>query len=167
MRSLLRVKRYTDELEHAESVLLALARSVVHDIGKIGLADAILLKKGPLMPEEWEVMRGHPVISERICHDLRSFRLVLPIIRHHREKQDGSGYPDGLKDEEVPLTARVQQVVDVYDALTTERPYKAAMSPIQAFETINEEVVKGWWDPEVVAAFQGLVLNNGSRHGHV
>ena len=73
----------------------------------------------------------------------------------------------GLKDEEVPLTARVQQVVDVYDALTTERPYKAAMSPIQAFETINEEVVKGWWDPEVVAAFQGLVLNNGSRHGHV
>ena len=205
VRSLLRVKSYTDELERAESVLFALARSiegkdpytedhcerlsdygvllgkrlglpeeqitalhragVVHDVGKVAVPDAILLKPGRLTPEEWEIMRQHPVVGESICKGLKSFRLVLPIIRHHHEKRDGSGYPDGLAGDDIPLTARILQVVDVYDALTTERPYKAAMSPIAALETLNEEVAKGWWDPEVVAAFQGLVLNNGSREG--
>jgi putative two-component system response regulator len=97
---------------------------IVHDIRKVVVPDAILLKPGPLSPGEIAVMRKHPVVGERICAPLKTLRLVLPIIRHHHEKRDGSGYPDGLSGEEIPLAARILQLADVYDALTTDRPYR-------------------------------------------
>jgi putative two-component system response regulator len=88
---------------------------------------------------------------------LKSFRFVLPIIRHHHEKLDGSGYPDGLRGEAIPVTARVLQIVDIYDALTTARPYKKAFSITDALQTMKEEVAKGWWDPRIFDRFERLV----------
>ena len=102
-------------------------------------------------------MRQHPIAGERICSPLRSFRLVLPIIRHHHEHYDGSGYPDGLQADQIPITARVLQLADVYDALTTERPYKCALLPEQALAVMQEEVQKGWWDPRLFVEFQALI----------
>jgi len=130
---------------------------VVHDIGKIRVPDSILLKPGPLSREEWIVMREHPVVGERICAPLKSCRLVLPIIRHHHEKRDGSGYPDGLRGDEIPLAARVLQVVDIYDALTSLRPYKSAMPAAAAIKIMREEVRKGWWDPAVIDELENLL----------
>jgi putative two-component system response regulator len=141
--------------------IIALRRAgIVHDIGKVAVPDAILLKPGPLTPQEWAIMREHPVVGERICAPLKSFRMVLPIIRHHHERLDGSGYPDGLKGEQIPVRARVLQIVDVYDALTTERPYKRAMSSEQALQTMEEEIKKGWWDPYILAEFRKLLLDS-------
>ena len=197
VRSLLKLKQRTDELERAESVLFSLARSIegkdpythghcerlsdysarlgehlglsedqlvalrragiVHDVGKIAVPDAILLKPGSLTADEWKLIREHPVVGERICAPLKSFRFVLPIIRHHHEKLDGSGYPDGLRGEDIPVTARVLQIVDVYDALTTDRPYKKAFSITDALQTMKEEVAKGWWDPHIFDQFERLV----------
>lgn len=85
-------------------------------------------------------MRRHPIVGEQICAPLKSFNLVLPIIRHHHEKMDGSGYPDGLKGEQIPMTARILQVVDIFDALNTERPYKPAFSIENAFAVMKKEL---------------------------
>ena len=143
--------------------MIALRRAgVVHDVGKIAVPDAILLKPGRLTAEEWTLIKEHPVLGERICAPLKSFRFVLPIIRHHHEKFDGSGYPDGLRGEAIPVTARVLQVVDVYDALTTDRPYKKAFSVIDALHTMKEEVAKGWWDPHIFDQFEWLVRSGAS-----
>jgi putative two-component system response regulator len=105
-------------------------------------------------------MKQHPVVGERICAPLRSFRHVLPVIRHHHEKLDGSGYPDGLKGEEIPLTARVLQIVDIYDALTTSRPYRKALSPEEAFTLMHKEVERGWWDGALVDELEALMLGS-------
>ena len=201
--SLLKLKAHTDELERAESVLFALARTIeakdryteghcerlsensvqlgkciglpeeqvaalrlggiVHDIGKVAVPDAILLKPSRLTEDEWKVMRQHPVVGERICSPLKSFRLVLPIIRHHHEKLDGSGYPDGLKGTQIPVTARVMQIIDVYDALTTERPYKRALPAGEALQIMEDEVKKGWWDGEIFVAFKNLIADKSSE----
>src|SRR5277367_1616970 len=119
--------RLGERLGVPEEDITALRRAgVVHDIGKVVVPDAILLKPGPLSDEETAVMRRHPVVGEHICAPLRTFRPVLPIIRHHHERYDGSGYPDGLRGESIPLTARILQLADVYDALTTDRPYRKA-----------------------------------------
>jgi putative two-component system response regulator len=149
-----RLSRYSEllgeQLGLPEEQIVALRRAgMVHDIGKVAVPDSILLKPGALTPEEWKIIREHPVIGERICAPLKSFRLVLPIIRHHHEKLDGSGYPDGLKGDEIPLTARVLQMADLYDSLTTERPYKPALPPAQALQKIEEEIQMGWWDPDI------------------
>ena len=202
VRSLLSLKAHTDELERAESVLFALARSIegkdpyteghcerlsgysarlgervglaedqiialrragtVHDIGKVAVPDAILLKPGRLTPEEFRIMQEHPVGGERICAPLKSFRLVLPIIRHHHEKLNGSGYPDGLRGEDIPIAARVLQIVDVYDALTTQRPYKRAFSQAEALEMMEDEVKKGWWDPRIFQEFRQMPTGAGA-----
>ena len=138
--------------------IVALHRAgVVHDIGKVAVPDAILLKPGRLTPEEWTVMQEHTVVGERICAPLKSFRHVLPIVRHHHEKQDGSGYPDGLRGDAIPISARILQIVDVYDALTTKRPYKKAFSVSEALETMKQEIAKGWWDPHIFDEFERLV----------
>lgn len=130
---------------------------VVHDIGKVAVPDAVLLKAGPLTCEERAIMQQHPSLGHRICAPLKSFRRVLPIIRHHHERADGSGYPDGLVGEAIPITARVLQVVDVYDALSSQRPYKSGMSTASAFAVMAEEVARGWWDPRVFREFRLLM----------
>lgn len=137
---------------------VALRRAgVVHDIGKIGVPEHILLKRGPLSDTEWKVMKEHPLTGERICSPLKSFRLVLPIIRHHHEKLDGSGYPDGLKGDAIPMTARILQITDIYDALVTDRPYRAALSHADAVETMRGEARRGWWDKNLIDEFERLL----------
>jgi putative two-component system response regulator len=134
--------------------LVALRRGgYLHDLGKIAVPDEILKKGANLTAAEWDVMKQHPVTGENICKPLRSLRLVLPIIRHHHEHSDGSGYPDGLRGEEIPLLPRVLQVVDVYDALCTARPYKPALSHEQAAATMRHEAQVGLWDEELVSRF--------------
>jgi cyclic di-GMP phosphodiesterase len=145
----------------SEEEITALRRAgFVHDIGKVAIPDHILLKEGPLTSEEEFILRAHPCTGEQICAPLKSFRAVLPIIRHHHEKMDGSGYPDGLKGEKIPLTARILQVADVYDALTTKRPYKPAFAPTEALDVMENEVRKGWRDPLLVKEFRQLVEGN-------
>ena len=193
VRSLLKMKEFTDELENAEAVLFSLALGVesrdpytgnhcerlsrygsdlghhlgldaesivalkrggyLHDLGKVTVPDEILKKGANLSPAEWEIMKQHPITGEAICKPLRSFRLVLPIIRHHHEHWNGSGYPDGLRGEQIPLLARVLQVVDVYDALRTQRPYKPALEHQAAEDTMVREAEAGLWDPMLVNEF--------------
>jgi putative two-component system response regulator len=199
VRSLLRLKQFTDDLESAETVLFSLALSIeakdpyteghcdrlsiysvalaekldvsdelkvalrragiVHDVGKVAVPEHILLKPGPLTPEERKIMEQHPIIGERICAPMKSFRRVLPIIRHHHEKLDGSGYPDGLKGEDIPMTARILQTVDVYDALTTDRPYRKALASQEALTIMRSEVKKGWWDGGLVDILESLFID--------
>ncbi len=143
----------------SEEQLTALRRAgIVHDIGKLGVPEHILQKPGPLTEEERLKMMEHPAIGERICAPLRSFRPVLPIIRHHHERLDGSGYPDGLKNGNIPLTARILTTVDVFDALTTDRPYRRASPPEAALEIMQEEIKKGWWDSDLIQEFEGVAL---------
>ena len=202
VKSLLRVKEFTDELETADSVLCTLGLIVesrdpyteghcerlaaratelgrhlgldedsivalrrggyLHDLGKIAVPDGILKKGTDLTVKEWEVMKQHPVIGENICKPLKSLRLVLPIIRHHHEHSDGSGYPDGMRGEEIPLLPRVLQVVDVYDALCTARPYKPALSHDQAAQTMRQEARQGLWQAELVDEFFSMLLQQRS-----
>jgi putative two-component system response regulator len=136
------------------SELLALYRGgYLHDVGKVGIPDSILFKAGPLTAEEWVTMRSHPARGEEICRPLKSLEPVLPIIRHHHERLDGSGYPDGLRGDQIPLLARVLQTADIYDALVSPRPYKPAYSADQALEIISNETRKGWRDPAIVKIF--------------
>lgn len=152
-----------EHLGLAEDQITALRRAgVVHDVGKIAIPDAILLKPGSLSRDEWRLVQEHPVVGERICAPLKSFRFVLPIIRHHHEKCGGSGYPDGLQGNEIPIAARVLQIVDVYDALTTQRPYKPAFSITDALQTMKLEVARGWWDPRVFDEFERLVRDGAA-----
>lgn len=125
----------------------------LHDIGKISIPDSILFKRGLLTDQEWEIMRQHTVRGEEICRPMKSLAPVLPIIRSHHERWDGTGYPDGLRGEEIPLLARIMQVADIYDALTTARPYKPAFSHDQAIAMMQEEAKRGWRDPELVPLF--------------
>jgi cyclic di-GMP phosphodiesterase len=197
VKSLLRLKEFTDELETVDSVLCTLGLIVegrdpyteghcerlalnasflgrhlgmdgdsivalrrggyLHDLGKIAIPDEILKKGSNLSPEEWEVMRRHPIIGENICRPLKSLRLVLPIIRHHHEHSDGSGYPDGWAGSDIPVLPRILQVVDVYDALTTARPYKPALSHEAAAQTMREEANRGLWDAELVAEYFSML----------
>jgi putative two-component system response regulator len=147
-----------EKLGLPESLRLALRRGgLIHDIGKLAVPESILLKPGPLTPEERKIMEQHTIEGERICAPLRSFRNVLPIIRHHHEKQDGSGYPDGLKGDQIPLTARILQITDIYDALTTDRPYRKALPAEKAFAIMREEVKRGWWDGSILDEFEAVV----------
>ena len=150
--------RLGERLGLATEDLKALRRAgYLHDIGKVGIPDAILLKPGKLDAAEWEVMRSHVDIGVEICSGLRTLRSTLPVIRHHHERQNGSGYPDRLVGEEVPLLARVFQVTDVFDALTNERPYRRPVAVAAALEVIREETSRGCWDREIVEAFAAML----------
>src|SRR5213082_3108997 len=197
VKSLLKLKEFTDELESAENVICTLGLSVesrdpyteghcerlaqnasmlgrhlglneesivalrrggyLHDLGKIAVPDEILKKGSNLTPDEWMVMKQHPVTGENICRPLKSLRLVLPIIRNHHEHSDGSGYPDRLRKGEIPLLARILQVVDVYDALRTARPYKPVLSHEQSAITMREEARSGLWDERMVVEFFAML----------
>jgi putative two-component system response regulator len=113
--------------------------AVLHDVGKIGIPEAILLKPGPLTPEEWTILRRHPEIGAEICRPLGLSRRLSPVIRHHHERWDGAGYPDRLRGDQIPLGARVIAVLDTYDAMTHDRPYRAARSSEQALEDIRSQ----------------------------
>ncbi|MDZ7962596.1 MAG: two-component system response regulator [Aulosira sp. DedQUE10] len=134
----------------------------LHDIGKVGIPDAVLLKKGKLTAEEWEIMRQHVLIGEKICLPLRSMRGVIPIIRHHHERWDGSGYPDGLKGEEIPYIAQVFQIIDIYDALTSERPYKKSFTSEEALTVMVEETELGWRNPQLMQKFAEFIKAKAS-----
>jgi putative two-component system response regulator len=163
-----RLARYSvalgGRLKLSEEMKEALRRAgIVHDIGKVTVPEHILLKPGPLTDEEWAVMKQHPVVGERICSPLKSFRMALPGIRHHHEKRDGSGYPDGLKGDDIPLIARILQTVDVYDALTTDRPYRKALPHEKVFSIMREEVRRGWWDGSLLDELE-LLIRESARH---
>jgi putative two-component system response regulator len=201
-RSLVRLKRYTDDLDSAESVIMSLALVIeardaytdghcqrlaayatalgralrltdeevaalfrggyLHDIGKVGIPDEVLLKAGRLSDTEYRRIKDHPVIGDRLCGELRSLRQVRPIVRHHHERLDGSGYPDGLCGTAVPLLAQITGVVDVYDALTTGRVYRPALSEEVARAELDKEAQRGWRRPDLVNEFVNLC-----RCGHL
>ena len=194
--SLVRLKRFTDDLDSAQSVIMSLALTVeardpytdghcqrlaaygaalgrvlglgrddiaalvrggyLHDVGKIGVPDAILLKPQRLSVAEFAQMKTHTVIGERLCGTLRSLRSVRAIVRHHHERIDGSGYPDGLHGSAIPLTAQIVGVVDAYDAMTTTRPYRAALSEEYACDELLKDARTGRVDPAIVKAFIDL-----------
>lgn len=140
------------------SLLKALYRGgILHDIGKLGIPDAILLNPKPLSQEEWAKMQQHTLIGERICTPLRNFKLVLPIIRNHHERWDGGGYPDGLRGDETPITARILQTVDVFDALCSQRPYKPPFPVKEVLDQMNEEAKRGWRDRELIFEFIRMI----------
>ena len=197
IHSLVRLKRYTDDLESAESIILGLGATIeardpstnghcqrlahyatklghllsldqgdldalerggfLHDIGKIAVPDSVLLKGGKLDPQESRVMRKHPIVGDSLCAGMRSLSKVRPIVRHHHERLDGTGYPDGLRNGEVPLLAQIIGIVDVFDALTTERPYREARPCDEAFQVLADEASKGWRDRALVDAFANVI----------
>jgi putative two-component system response regulator len=134
--------------------------SYLHDIGKVGIPDAVLLKTGKFTPQEWDIMKQHVLIGEKICQPLRTMRGVIPIIRHHHERWDGSGYPDGLVGDEIPDLAQVFQMIDIYDALTSERPYKRALTLEEALQVMAEETDSGWRNPKLVQQFIQFVRSS-------
>ncbi len=186
VRSLLSLKRFTDELEHAEAVLAGMARVVeirdaytgdhcrrvgeyaarvgealgldeaarkrlrlgglFHDLGKIAVPDAVLRKPAALDPGE---------LAE-LCRPMKSLEGVIPLIRHHHERLDGSGYPDGLRGAEIPVEVRILTVCDIYDALRTARPYKPAFPRERSLRILRDEAARSWWDREVVEALARL-----------
>jgi putative two-component system response regulator len=196
VRSLIRLKRFTDELDSAESVVLGLAQAIeardggteghcqrlarlaealgahlglagedlvalrrggfLHDVGKVGIPDAVLLKPGRLTPAEYDCMKCHTVIGEQLCGSLRALRNVRPIVRHHHERLDGTGYPDRLRGDAIPLLAQIVGIVDVFDALTSERPYKPALSRDMAYTELLCEAARGWRRPDLVDSFIAL-----------
>lgn len=205
VRSLLRLKRYTDDLDSADAVIMSLARTVeardasteghcqrlavlavglgrrlglgpsdlealerggvLHDIGKIAVPDAILLKPSRLTAAEFERMKQHTTIGDRLCSELRLLRGVRPIVRHHHERLDGSGYPDALEGSRIPLLAQIMSVVDVYDALTTARPYKAALTPDRAFDELMAEAQRGWRDAALITELVALCGERANNAG--
>jgi putative two-component system response regulator len=129
----------------------------LHDIGTIAIPDAIMLKTAELTAKEKDIVRQHVLIGEEICQPLRNRSGVLPIIRHHHERWDGTGYPDGLSGVDIPYLAQIFQIIDIYDALTSDRPHKKAYHPPEALKIIIEETKKGWRNPELIEAFTAFI----------
>jgi putative two-component system response regulator len=205
VRSLVNLKRFTDDLGSADSAILTLGLTVeardpytsghcqrlaayasalgahlglpaddigalrrggyLHDVGKIGIPDAILLKPGPLTPDEFGTLKQHTVIGETLCGDLRLLQPVRPIVRHHHERFDGSGYPDGLRGDAIPLVAQIMGIVDIYDALTTDRVYRKAMPSETAVHELRMEAEKGWRRRDLIDEFLALLGRGGLEQG--
>jgi putative two-component system response regulator len=201
VRSLVQLKHFADEHEHAEHVILTLARTIdardpytaghsgrvaeyadrlgqrmgvapsirldmrrgalFHDLGKIVIPDLILHKRGPLTPEERRVVEQHPVVGRELLSPMKTMRKTLSVVHSHHEKLDGSGYPDGLSGDDIPLTVRIVTVSDIFDALTHDRAYRPALKLETAFEILQEGVTKNWWDPTVFDELRGSVADLG------
>lgn len=210
VKSLVNLKRFTDELEHASKVVESFAECVesrdrytgnhckrlgaygarvgrilglgdddirilhlggiLHDIGKIAISDLILNKPGRLTPEEFGLMKSHAALGSNLLRPMRTLEKVYPLVRHHHEKLDGSGYPDGIGGAELSMLVRITSVVDVFDALHTRRSYKDAFPVEQCLAILREEALKGWWDRDVVEALakaigQGVLGEAASDRG--
>ena len=133
----------------------------LHDLGKLSIPDPILLKPGPFTEEEREAMKAHPLTGERLCQPLHSLDAVRPVIRHHHERWDGSGYPDGLAGDAIPLTAQILGLVDVYDALVTRRPYKPPLTREETLAILEKEGARDLWDAKLLAEFLRLAREGG------
>ena len=204
IRSLIKLKRLQDELDHSEDIILTLAVAIeakdpytkghservsnlskklaifiglsqaesitikkaatLHDIGKIGLKEDILHKRGPLQKNELELIRRHPIIGEDICKPLHSLKQILPGIRYHHERWDGRGYPDRLKGEDIPIIARIISVIDSFDVIVSERPYRRSYSINAAINLMNTEKSSGQWDPWLVEKFITMIENDPLIH---
>jgi putative two-component system response regulator len=137
----------------------------LHDIGMLAIPDTIMRKGGPLAPGEYEVIKSHPVVGDALCANLRSLHAVRPIVRHHHERRDGSGYPDQLRGDDVPLLAQIVGIVDVFEAITTGRSYTAPRSSAEAVRTLRTEVELGWRRRDLVETFAGVVQKGDLDHG--
>jgi HD-GYP domain-containing protein (c-di-GMP phosphodiesterase class II) len=152
------ITRFARALDLAEDEIETLRLgAALHDIGTVGVRESILQKRGSLTEDEYAEIKRHPVIGERLCAALRCGDDVAPLVRYHQERWDGQGYPDGLRGEQIPLLARVMAVADAYAALTSERPYRAAMSSVEAAR-ILEDGAGSQWDPTLVHVFLDVVI---------
>ena len=129
----------------------------LHDIGMLTIPDSVLNKAGSLEPAEYELVKSHTVVGDSLCSMLRSFSAVRPIIRWHHERLDGSGYPDGLRGDAIPLVAQIVGIVDVYDAITTQRPYQRAKSIDDAVDMLRSQAALGWRRQDLVEEFVAIV----------
>lgn len=203
VRSLVQLKQFADEHDHAESMIATLARTIdardpytaghsarvakyaeliarrldfdettilevrrgalFHDLGKIAVPDAVLMKPGPLSDEERRVIQRHPVVGGELLAPMKTMAKSLPIVRHHHEKMDGSGYPDGLSGADLPLAVRIVTVADIFDALTTKRVYREALSLETTYEIFEGEVRRGWWDGEVLRELQAALAESAAQ----
>jgi putative two-component system response regulator len=201
VRALVMLKLFADEHEHAEHVILTLARTIdardpytaghsgrvaeyadriairmgldaaarndmrrgalFHDLGKIVIPDAILRKPGPLTPDERAVIEEHPVVGHELLAPMKTMRRTLPVVYHHHERLDGSGYPEGISGTAIPMTVRIVTIADIFDALTTDRAYRGALRVDVAFEILAEGVLKNWWDRDAVALLKAVVDDGG------
>jgi putative two-component system response regulator len=204
VRSLARMKRYTDDLDSAASIITTLAVMIeardgygdghcyrmanyatalgrrlqldgddlqalhrggfLHDIGMLAIPDHILRKAGALEPEEYDLIKSHTVIGDSLCSNLRSLQAVRPIVRHHHERLDGSGYPDRLQGADIPLVAQIMGVVDVFNAVTEQRPYQGAKSVSEGVEVLRQQAERGWRRPDIVEEFAAMIAND---HAHL
>jgi HD-GYP domain-containing protein (c-di-GMP phosphodiesterase class II) len=144
--------------EHVKEIVLA---SRVHDLGKIGISNDVLLKQGPLTLQERQLMEEHPVIGAKILSSYSSFKESVDIVRHHHERWDGKGYPDGLKGEEIPIGSRIITVVDSFDAMTSDRPYRKGMTVSDAVDRLKDGMGTQF-DPRISATFIQLLIEDGS-----
>ena len=197
LQSLLQLKAFTDTLEEAEKVIVALARTIdardpytaghservsiyaaalghqiglpegdlsalrqgclFHDLGKIAIRDEVLLKPGPLTPEEYEEMKQHTVLGRDLLQPMKTLARALPVVYHHHERYDGSGYPEGLGGEDIPLIARAAAIADVFDGMTSDRPYRDGLLGRDALDEIEKEARAGMWDQALVDEFRGVM----------
>ncbi len=197
VRALVMLKQFADEHEHAEHVILTLAKTIdardpytaghsgrvaeyadriatrmgldvaartdmrrgalFHDLGKIVIPDAILRKPGALNAEERAVIEEHPTVGHDLLLPMRTMRKTLPVVYAHHERLDGSGYPEGISGDAIPVTVRIVTIADIFDALTTDRAYRGALSVETAFEILQDGVVRGWWDRDGVEVLRATV----------
>jgi putative two-component system response regulator len=197
--ALLRLKALTDQLEDAERVIVALARTIdardpytaghsgrvsmyadllgehielpeaelkalhqgtlFHDLGKIAVRDEVLNKAGRLSAEEFEEMKRHPEVGRDLLRHMRTLAASLPVVAHHHEHLDGSGYPDKLSGAQIPRIVRIASIADVYDGMTSARPYREAMPAEEALQELAKEAARGWWDADLVKEFRGALEN--------
>jgi len=195
--AVVKVKRYTDDLDSAASIVTTLATMIeardghseghcyrmanyaaalgrrlnldadslqalkrggmLHDIGMLAIPESVIMKSGPLDPSEFDVVKTHTTVGDSLCANLRSLQAVRPIVRHHHERRDGSGYPDCLRGDEIPLLAQIISLVDVYDAVTTRRAYQQSRTGDEAIGLLRSEVEKGWRDHDLVEEFVTLI----------